>query len=205
MVASSKTQHRAVSVIFSNFCPKRHSQTYLNYRRGFTYPFICFSFGCFNLFNFPKDIEHKKWWNLYILPTIYPGAVCHLVHSTRPLVPIYSPWRVSISTKDVVTAAGKATQFNLVVFSTEGNLKKEIGDAHKGWWVITVKGYEKGKSAEFLQNAKQCCVRMYENAESEVWSTTFVLERPNLDLHLSTMRSGCLICCICHTCQYSNS
>jgi hypothetical protein len=97
------------------------------------------------------------------------------------IVPFYCPCQVLISTKDVVAAAGKTAKPDAVLFSKDGKLKKELGDAHKGWRLISVKSCLKDTPEESLAEAKQCLTSMYDDAGHEVRSSTFVFGRQNLD------------------------
>ena len=91
--------------------------------------------------------------------------------------------QVSLSTKDVVAAMGKTDHPNTCLFTKVGKLKKDLGEAHKGWYIISKKGSTKESSKEAALEAKEFLGQMYLDAEQELRSGVFVFGRQNLGMY----------------------
>ena len=91
--------------------------------------------------------------------------------------------QVSLSTKDVVAAMGKTDHPHTCLFTKDGKLKKDLGEAHKGWYIISKKDSTKDTSKEAALEAKELLGQMYLDAEHELRSAVFVFGRQNLGMY----------------------
>ena len=90
---------------------------------------------------------------------------------------------MTISTKDVVAAMGKTDSPQTCLFTKEGKLKKDLGKAHKGWYIVARKGSTKDSSSEASLEAKELVSQIYNDAEQELRSAVIIFGRQSLGMH----------------------
>ena len=115
----------------------------------------------------------------YFSTMSYDEALHSQVSYTKKMI-----WlcQVVLSTKVIVAAAGKTDNPLKVLFSKGGKLKKSIGDAHKGWILISTKGSQKDSAVESLAEAQDALHAFYAEADHRVQSMSFVFGRQKLIL-----------------------
>lgn len=77
---------------------------------------------------------------------------------------------------------GRTESPDKALFTKDGKLKKELGTANKGWYLITIKDSRADTSADALAEAKNVLVEMYTNAEAQLQSMKFIFGRRTLKL-----------------------
>lgn len=108
---------------------------------------------------------------------------CKCVYGKLSTCKMLSLVQVTISTKDVVAAMGKTDAPQTCLFTKEGKLKKDLGNARKGWYMIAKKGSTKDSSSEAAREAKDLVSQIYLDAEHELRSAVFIFGRQSLGMH----------------------
>lgn len=85
-----------------------------------------------------------------------------------------------ITTKDVVAAAGVVGNASKALLTKAGCLKKDIGNAHKGWFIICMKGTDQDVHSNAVSEAMECITKMYDEADKNILSFEFLFGRRTL-------------------------